>query len=367
MAAFIRSLFESAFKTNAFLEFAVITGCLRVYRESIFTGLNNLESISVLRSDYGEHFGFVQGEVDQMLKEYDMQHQGETVKQWYDGYRFGNTEVYNPWSIIKFVKEHISDSNALPVPYWANTSSNSIVKNLVEKIDAADGQMKEQLEHLMNGGSLEKPIHEDITYDSIYDSEDNLWNFLFFTGYMKKVSVRLEGVTQFVTMAVPNLEVLYIYSNTISVWFDRKQRGFELSTLYEAIEEGGTDTMEEEISKFLGETISCFDYGESYYHGFLAGLLGRNSKYRVLSNREAGLGRADIILKTPRIRKGRAIVMEIKAVKDFGDMENGCAAALRQIEEKKYLEELRQEGYEDILAYGVCFFRKECIIQKMDK
>lgn len=364
MVSFIRSLFESALKTNPCLEFAVVTGCLRVSRESIFTGLNNLETISILRGDYGEYFGFVQQEVDAMLQEYGMGDKEETVRRWYDGYQFGNTEVYNPWSIVNFVKEHLTDRDALPAPYWANTSSNSIVKALVEQIDDGDGQMQGQLEHLMNGGTLEKPIHEDITYDSIYDSEDNLWNFLFFTGYMRKVSMRQEGEERLVTMAVPNMEVSYIYKHTISAWFDKKRRGFELSPLYAAIECGDTGKMEEEISSFLEGTISYFDYGESYYHGFLAGVLGRSSKYRVLSNREAGLGRADIILKTQRIRKGRAIVLEIKAVKRFQEMEEGCAAALRQIEEKRYCEELRQEGYEDVLAYGVCFFRKECIVQK---
>lgn len=362
MAGFIRSLLESALKTNPYLEFAVMTGCLRVSRESIFTGLNNLEMISIMRSDYGEYFGFVQQEVDEVLQEYGMEDKRAVVKQWYDGYRFGCTEVYNPWSIINFVKVHVSDRDALPVPYWANTSSNSIVKSLVERVDDGDGQMKEQLERLMNGGTIEKPIHEDITYDSIYDSEDNLWNFLFFTGYMKKVSERQEGEERLVEMAVPNMEVSYIYKNTISAWFDKKQKSFQISPLYAAMEEGNTEAMEEEICSFLEKTISYFDYGESYYHGFLAGLLGQSGKYRVLSNSEAGLGRADIILKTPRIRGGRAIVLELKAVKKFHDMEKGCAEALHQIGEKKCKEGLRQEGYEDILAYGICFFRKECLV-----
>lgn len=187
----------------------------------------------------------------------------------------------------------------------------------------------------------------------------------FFTGYMKKISMRQEGEEQFITMAVPNMEVSYIYKNSIHTWFDKKQKGLNLFPLYEAIEEGNMEVMEEEISSLLEQTISYFDYGESYYHGFLAGLLERNGKYRVLSNRETGLGRADIILKTPRIRKGRAVILEIKAVKNFHDMKKGCEEALRQIEEKKYTKELRQEGYEDIRAYGICFYRKECIIGRI--
>ena len=362
MVSFIRTLFESSLKTNPYVEFAVVTGCLRVSRESIFTGLNNLEVISILRKDYGEYFGFVQSEVDRILQDYDLEDKHEIVKQWYDGYLFGDREVYNPWSIINFVKVQSADPDAFPAPYWANTSSNSIVKNLVERLDDAGGQMQEQLECLMNKGVIEKPVHEDITYENIFESEDNLWNFLFFTGYLKKVSSRQEEEEQIVSMSIPNMEVSYIYKHTISTWFERKQKGFDLKPLYEAIEQRDTEGMEEEISGFLSKTISYYDYGESYYHGFLAGLFGGNGNYRVLSNRETGLGRADLVLKTPRIRKGRAIVFELKAVKSLQELEKGCEAALRQIEEKKYQEELRQEGYENILAYGICFYRKECAV-----
>lgn len=365
MVSFIRSLFESALKTNPYLEFAVVTGCLRVSRESIFTGLNNLKMCSVLDENYSEHFGFTQEEVNDMLSFYGRESNLQEVKRWYDGYCFGKTEVYNPWSILNHMDAISTNPQAFPKPYWANTSSNSIVRNLVDHADDEDGQMKEQLEHLLNGGTIEKPVHEDITYDSIYDSEDNLWNFLFFTGYLKKVSMRMEEEECLVEMAVPNMEVSYIYKNTIRNWFDKKKKGFQIAPLYKAIEEGDTETMEQEISGFLERTISYFDYGESYYHGFLAGLLGLNGRYRVLSNREAGRGRADIFLKTPRIRGGRAVVLEIKAAKAFQDMEKCCREALRQIEEKRYREELRNEGYEDILAYGVCFYRKECVVGKL--
>ncbi len=360
MVQLIRSLLESALKTNPYLEFAVITGCLRVSKESIFTGLNNLEAVSILRNDYSAHFGFVQSEVDAMLTKYDMLDHRQMVQKWYDGYLFGNTEVYNPWSIINFVKVHGSDPDAFAAPYWANTSSNSIVKSLVEKIDDDKGQMQEQIEKLMNGGTIEKPVYEDVTYDSIYDTEDNLWNFLFFTGYLKKISAREEGRKTFLTMAIPNEEVAYIYERMIHTWFEKKQQAFDMSPLFTAMEEGDTEVIEEEITGFLAKTISYFDYGEVYYHGFLSGLLQMNGKYRVRSNRESGLGRPDIVLKTPRIRNGRAIVIELKAVKKFSDLEDGCKEAVRQIKEKKYCEELKGEGYENILAYGICFFQKEC-------
>lgn len=361
MAGFIRSLFESALKTNPYLEFAAITGCLRISRESIFTGLNNLGVYSILNANYSSRFGFVEEEVQEILTYYEKIDHQEELKKWYDGYCFGETEIYNPWSILCYIQDILAGP-AFPKPYWANTSSNSIVKSLVKRIDDEKEQTQEQLEHLMNGGTIEKPIHEDITYDTIYDSDDNLWNFLFFTGYLKKTSVRKEGRNTFLTMAVPNEEVAYIYENTISIWFEKKQREFDMSPLFTAMEEGDTDLMEEEISGFLAKTISYFDYGEAYYHGFLSGLLQMNRKYRILSNRESGLGRADIILKTPRIRNGRAIVIELKAVKKFSILESGCEEAVQQIEKKKYKEELSEEGYKDILAYGICFFQKECMV-----
>ncbi len=361
MAAFVRSLFESALKTNVYLEFAVITGCLRISRESIFTGLNNLKSCTILSENYSRHFGFTEEEVLELLQYYGQMEQSERIKEWYDGYQFGSVEIYNPWSILNYIDELAANTEAFPRPYWANTSSNDIVRSLVERMDDGDGSVQVQLEQLMNGGTLEKQVHEDITYDNIYDSEDNLWNFLFFTGYLRKISSRMEGEGQYVTMAIPNMEVSYIYKNTIHAWFEKKQKEFDLSQLFAAMENGDAEKMGEEISYFLEKTISYFDYGESYYHGFLAGLLQRGGRYRVLSNREAGLGRADLILRTPRIRGGRAIILELKAVKSFREMETGCEAALDQIAEKQYRRELEEEGYEDILAYGLCFYRKECL------
>ena len=366
MVSFIRSLFESALKTNPYLGFAVVTGCLRVSRESIFTGLNNLRVYSILNENYEEYFGFTEAEVQDMLKYYGREGNLSAIRDWYDGYCFGNAEVYNPWSILNHMEDIITNREAFPVPYWANTSSNSVVRDLVDKLDDDKGMLQEQLECLMNGGTIEKAVHEDITYDAVYDHEDNLWNFLFFTGYLKKTSARQEENEQYVTLAIPNREVAYIYRHTIRLWFDKKQKGFDMQPFYTALEEGNTDKMEEEISGFLEQTISYFDYGESYYHGFLAGLLQRNGKYRIQSNREAGLGRADLILKTPRIRKGRALILELKTVKRFQEMEKGCREALAQIEKKKYKEELQQEGYQDIVGYGVCFYRKECLVRGAD-
>lgn len=359
MVTFIRSLFESALKSNPTLEFAVIAGCLRISKESIFTGLNNLRIYSVLSDNYDEYFGFTEQETADILESYGQQAGMQIVKEWYDGYRFGNTEVYNPWSIVNYIQDLQANPHAFPTPYWANTSSNSIVKELVEQ---ADLSVKEELECLMQGGTIEKAVHEDITYDSIYESDENLWSFLFFTGYLKQCERRLEGANQYVTMAIPNTEVRYIYENTIQRWFAQKQKGYNISVLYTAMEQGDTARMESEITGLLEETISYYDYNESYYHGFLTGILKQNQKYLVVSNRETGLGRTDIVLRTQRIRGGKAIILELKAVHAFRDMENGVRKAVQQIEEKRYATELERDGYREVLKYGICFYKKECMV-----
>lgn len=359
MSSFIRSLFESALKTNECLEFAVITGCLRISRESIFTGLNSLEISSVLDADYGEYFGFLQSEVDEMLKYYGLEAKGALIRDWYDGYCFGKSEIYNPWSVAKCVKELSSNADGLPAPYWANTSSNSIVRTLVEQ---ADDTVKEEIEDLIAGKGIEKPIHEDITYADISRSEDNLWNFLFFTGYLRQESIKLEGDARYITMKIPNTEVRYIYKNTIREWFGMRVKQKNLSVLYQAIEQGDTDTISREISLNLQETISFYDYVESFYHGFVAGLLKNMKNYRILSNRESGDGRPDLVLRTPSI-KGKAIIIELKTADRPTELENGCDTALRQIEEKRYETALKDEGYQTILTYGICFYKKECLVK----
>ena len=355
----IRSLFESALKTNDTLEFAVVTGCLRISRESIFTGLNNLEINSITTDLYAEHFGFTTDEIKQILRDYDLEQNENEIRQWYDGYQFGSTEVYNPWSMINYIKSCYKNKNSLPKPYWSNTSSNSIVKRLVEH---ADTSVKQEIEALIEGETITKPIHEDITYEDIESSQDNLWNFLFFTGYLKKVSEHQEEETLYIEMAIPNREVRYIYKTTVLRWFEEKTDQKELTSLYESILNGDTEKMADILSENLMETISFYDYQESYYHGFLAGMLKNIGNYIVLSNRESGNGRPDILLKYPSVR-GKAVIMEIKVSKTYQGMEEKCDEALRQIDDQKYEETLRQEGYSDILKYGVAFYRKECMVK----
>ena len=362
MIGFIRSLFESALKTNNYLELAVITGCLRVSKESIFTGLNNLEVISVLNNEYSEYFGFTQTEVEDMLKYYSLEHRLEEAKEWYNGYIFGETQVYNPWSMINYVKTLCSDAKAFPKPYWSNTSSNSIVRELIE---AADDNTKQEIEGLIAGESIEKPVHEEITYGDIHVSMDNLWNFLFLTGYLKVTDKRFEADTTYLTMKIPNREIKYIYRNTILEWFEQKLKKTDLSGLANAFKEKDCAKLEDIITNQLIETISFYDYAESYYHGFLTGLLKACLGFITLSNRESGNGRPDVIMKTPSVR-GIAIIMELKVVKDFDEMENACMLALAQIEEQNYEAALYKEGYRNILKYGICFYRKECMVRTIE-
>ena len=360
MTGFIRSLFESALKTNASLEFAVITGCLRISRESIFTGLNNLEVNTVLGPEYGDSFGFTEKEVETMLSYYDLEEKLEEIRIWYDGYLFGDKEIYNPWSILNYVKKADYDPATFPRAYWANTSSNSIVKELIEE---GSEEIRCEVEHLIAGGFLEKPVHEEITYGDIHASEDNLWNFLYFTGYLTSCGQRFDDETTFIRLKIPNIEVKTVYKNTVLNWFDNKVKHTDLKPLVRAIEESDCDAMAEIISGQLMDTISFFDYGESYYHGFLAGLLKAAGGYRILSNRESGEGRTDLIMKESRFR-GRAVIFEIKTAKEFSEMEEKCREALQQIEDRKYEEELRREGCREILKYGICFLKKGCIVMK---
>ena len=357
MVGFIRSLFESALKTNDSLEFAVITGCLRISKESIFTGLNHLEINSIRNIDFSEGFGFTQEETERMLEDYGLPDKIEEVKYWYDGYLFGEQEIYNPWSVIKYVKDHVASHNALPEPYWANTSSNQIIRDLVFH---ANESQKKELEHLIEGGTIEKSIHEDITYEDIHENDDNLWNFLFFTGYMKKVSERSIGNKAFLTMRIPNIEVENIYNDQIINWFEKIKKKTDRTDLYKAILEKNESGIGSFLTNLLRKTISTFDSDESFYHGFFLSLLSEISDFDVRSNREEGDGRPDIVLY-PRIPTDPAYIFELKVRKKFNEMEDGIQEALAQIDEKEYEQGILDDGYVGYVSYGVCFCKKSAI------
>lgn len=362
MVKFLRSLFESALKTNPSLEFAVITGCLRISKESIFTGMNNLEIVSILNKSYEEYFGFTNTEITKICKDYNINDKYSEIKEWYDGYIFGDENVYNPWSVVRYVKDIAINGEKYPSPYWSNTSSNSIVKTLIEK---ADDDTKEEIESLIEGKAIEKPIHEDITYDEVYKSMDNLWNFMFFTGYFKKLSESMSNTGQrFIKLEIPNKEVKYIFITKIKSWLDERIENENFDDMYNAMFEGDEKSLENEITDLLLDTISFHDSYENFYHGFLSGVFAklRSYNYKVKSNRENGMGRSDIIIKST-VKKGKAVIIEIKVAKDIKDLKKKCEEALEQIEKNKYDVELIQYGYKDILKYGITFFKKKCMVK----
>ena len=364
MVGFIRSLFESALKTNDALQFGVVTGCLRISKESIFTGLNHLQINSVMDDSFSEGFGFTEEETEQMLIDYGLEANIPEVKEWYDGYLFGDKEIYNPWSVINYVKSIVLDKRKYARPFWANTSSNQIIKDMVWH---ADEEMKRELDILINGGTIEKQIHEDITYDDIHESEDNLWNFLFFTGYMKKVSERRDDENEeniYLTMRIPNIEIRSIYRNQISAWFDKQVKNEDRSVLHKAVFDGDTDAIENYVTGLLEKSISVFDSSESFYHGFFLSLLYGVPNYAPQSNREEGDGRPDIVLY-PNRPKDPAIIFEIKTRKKFNEMQDGLKEAYDQIKTKRYEDGILEDGYMGVKSYGICFCKKSCIVGRM--
>lgn len=362
MVNFIRSLFESVLKTNSCLEFAIITGCLRISKESIFTGLNNLRIISVMDKAYEEYFGFTEEETKQILDYYELESHMPEIREWYDGYLFGEQEIYNPWSVLCYISDLLENEHAKPKPYWSNTSSNDIIRHLIEN---ADLQTRSKVESLIAGNTIESGVHEDITYADIEESEENLWNFLYFTGYLKKVSERIAGDQRFIRMKVPNVEINYIYKSKVSEWMKEKIQQEDMSQFYDALLSGNEEDLQEELGRQLRESISFYDYKEAFYHGFLLGLLKPLDEYLIESNREAGDGRLDILIKNLDVRKP-VVILELKQSAAFQDMETKAIEALNQIQNKEYYRELQLEGYEHIICYGIAFFKKNCRVQVKD-
>ena len=363
MMGFIRSLFESALKTNPYLEKGVITGCLRISKESIFTGLNNLE-VHSLRSPYcDDKFGFREDEVKEILDYYGFTDKYPEVREWYDGYMFGKTEIYNPWSILSYIDEAQGEGGFTPAarPYWSNTSSNSIVKELIYE---ADNKTRNDLEVLMSGGTIAKPVHEDITYGDIHSNQDNLWNFLFFTGYLKMKSTYTDDGTVYLELAIPNKEVREIYKWTIRGWFDTKISNTDNTLFIKALEQGDCKAAEKFINKLLTKAMSYFDNTESFYHGFMLGLLSITKDYRVDSNKESGNGRPDIMLKDESGSIDRVIIMEFKIAKSKRQLESKCNEALKQIENKQYAEPFIYDDYDIVQKYGISFFDRKCRIKQ---
>lgn len=294
-----------------------------------------------------------------MMEYYDVESRFPAVKEWYDGYVFGSTEVYNPWSAINHMYDLCADINAFPRPYWINTSSNDIVKNLIAR---ADRETKRQIEELLDGGTLDIQVHEEVSYGDMYSSGENLWNFLYFTGYLTKESEYFKESAIFLRARIPNTEVKTIYQTTILNLFRNRIKKEDFRGLYRAMEDGNAEKMRDILNGQLFSTISFYDSAENFYHGFLTGILSQSEDYLVKSNRESGIGRSDIMVKSPSLR-GKAFVLEVKVSGSIDDLDDDAEKALRQIQEKKYMEELRTEGYRKIGCYGLSFFRKDCEVR----
>lgn len=366
MVSLIRGLFGQALKTNEFLQFAVLTGCLRISKESIFTGLNNFKVMSITDSRFDEQFGFTDEEVKKLLSDYDMDFHFDEVKEWYDGYHFGRADVYCPWDVINHVDHLRDDGDAKPQTYWINSSGNSLVRRLINR---ADSSTKDEIERLIAGEAIEKVIRQDLTYDEIENSIDNIWSVLFTTGYLTKVGeVKLPDSESYAYMLViPNKEVREVFVLQIQEWFKAvvANDNDAMKLLSKAILDKDEEILARQLNIVMGRMISILDtkapddMKENFYHGLLLGLLrGSNPDWLIKSNRESGDGFSDILIKPENPDLG--IVIEVKYAKEFKGLDAACDAAMAQIKQKRYDETLRDEGRCDILAYGIAFCRKRC-------
>ena len=359
MTNLIRSCFESALKTNPSLEFAVLTGCLRVSRESIFTGLNNLKTYSITKNKFSQYFGFTQEEMKEILQAFSLEQYAGTIAKWYDGYRFGLTEIYNPWSVLNCIDSYLQNDMVACEPYWSNTSSNRIVKRLIEE---SNERTKSMVEELINGTPIHTQIFEDVTYGTIDVNQDYIWSFLLFTGYLKIISCETIGDETYYDMVIPNVEIKSIYKNTIRSWFIDHVNRDSRTDILESVIHADAEKLEDLLCTWLTNTISCFDEQENYYHGFVTGLVSGFNGYMVVSNRESGNGRFDLVIKQ-RSRWHHAAILEFKVVEKYNQMTKACEDALKQIEEKDYEASLRDEQYENIAKLGICFCQKRCRVK----
>ena len=370
MVLLIRNLFENALKTNNSLKFAVLTGCLRIAKESIFTGLNNFKVYSITDKSFDETFGFTDAEVRELLRYYGQEKYYETVKEWYDGYRFGNVDVYCPWDVINFCSDHLADPGLEPKNYWANTSGNSVISHFIDSVGKPQKLTRMELEQLVNGGIVQKEINSELTYKELYSSIDNLWSTLFMTGYLTQ---RGEPSGNRYNLVIPNREIRNIITNHILKMFKEnvKDDGKTVSDLCDALLNQNPEKVESIFTEYMKKTISIRDTfarkptKENFYHGLLLGILGFKENWSVMSNRESGDGFGDILIRIEDEDVG--IVIEVKYADD-GNLQGECEKALQQIIDIRYTEALEQEGIHTIIKYGIACYRKKCkVLMRIDK
>ena len=359
MLEVIKGLMSTALKDNDALRFAVITGCLRIAKESIFTGTNNFVSDTISSSHLNEYFGFTQEDVDQILEDANCQEHAADIKNWYDGYHFGDLDVYCPWDVMNYLRDLQRNPKAKPASYWKNTSDNSIIRSF---IDYAGRSISRKLETLLSGGYIIQKIEENLTYDYLHSSEENLWSILYLTGYLTQareedLPAPLPEKTS--ALMIPNAEVQEIFETTIQKWFDESAQTWNRKALFDAVWSGNTETLTEQMNKLLRKTISYHDYREDFYHAFLAGIFA-GAGYEVDSNKEHGEGRSDVVVLDPE--GDRVAIFEAKYSRTQDAMSKDCAAALQQIEDRQYAKEF-EEDYDSVLCYGIAFYKKRCLVR----
>lgn len=362
MIFMMRNFLEQALKTNRNLQFAVLTGCMRISRESIFTGLNNFQVLSISDVGFDEYFGFTDNEVRQLLCYYRQEQSYGSIREWYDGYRFGNVDVYCPWDVLNHCQKLLADPSVPPQNYWINTSSNDVVRRFIEKSDS--GMTRQEIEALIAGEEIEKEICQELTYQDMYANIENIWSVLFMTGYL---TYHGKPENNRFCLAIPNLEIRNIFTTQIMEYFRKNVQadGKTLKSFCDALEQGDDETVEEILQQYLKKTISIRDtfvqkqMKENFYHGILLGILGIKERWAVSSNRESGDGYSDIVVETENSEKG--MILELKYAQD-GNLEQACRKALAQTTEVHYAEILEDQGINEILCYGIAFYKKRCMV-----
>ena len=359
MLEIIKTMLSTSLKDNVSLRFAVVTGCLKIAKESIFTGTNNFVSDTITSSRFNEYFGFTQREVDKILQDAKACEHAAQIKEWYDGYHFGGYDIYCPWDVMNFIRDLQFDAKAQPASYWKNTSDNAIIRSF---IDYAGSSITAKMETLLSGGYITERIEENLTYDYLHSSEENLWSILYLTGYLTKLQDEdvMAGIPKDKTaLIIPNAEIKEIFETTVKKWFEDQARTWNRKALFDAVWSGNSEKLTSEMNRLLRLTISYHDYKEDYYHAFLAGIF-TGAGYEVQSNKEHGEGRSDVVVSDSK--NGRVAVFEVKYSKTLKQLEEDCSAAVKQIENRMYAKEFEENG-DEVFCYGIAFFKKRCLIK----
>lgn len=357
MLEVMKAMLSAALKDNSALKFAVITGCLKIAKESIFTGTNNFVSDTIATTRFNEYFGFTQQEVDKILKDAGMEDKKAVIKEWYDGYQFGGCDVYCPWDVMNYFQDLKRNPDAKPISYWKNTSDNAIIRSF---IDYAGSGIQKKMEKLMAGDTIDQKIEENLTYDYLHSSEENFWSILYLTGYLTRDKEEKESADGKITLKIPNKEIREIFKTTVQDWFSDTAKLQDRKHLFDAVWNGDEQTLTQEISRLLRITISYHDYREDFYHAFLAGIFA-GAGYSVESNKEHGEGRSNLVIFNEH--EGKVAVFEAKYSKEVKNLEEDCEKAIQQIDHRMYAKEF-EDSYDEVICYGISFYKKRCVVKR---